>query len=82
MKRVSVTVLLVGTRFAWKGDDYEIVDRDGYPFIAAKCLSKPSVYDMLFCNFEQVDVDEWVKVYKQTFVDDGHHGFVMKEELV
>lgn len=87
MKQVCITDIPVGTKFFYTGKDgerneYEVVSREEYPFVEAKCLSKEEKYNMLFWNFDNVEVADDTRTYKRTFVDTGRHGFVMKEELI
>ena len=79
----SITILPVGTKFNYNGLEYEVTSRDQYPFIEAKCLTEPNDYEghnILFWNFEKVEVADDTKVYVQTFVSD-RHGFHMEETL-
>ena len=57
----SITLLPEGTRFSYKGLDYEVTSREEYPFILAKCLTEPNDYqshEIMFWNFEKVEVAE------------------------
>lgn len=50
-----------GVRFTYRGEDFEVTDTDGYPFIEAKCLTVPNRYEghnVLFANFETVYTQE------------------------
>lgn len=81
----SITILPVGTKFNYKGLEYEVTSRSEYPFITVKCLTEPNDYEgheILFWNFEKVEVPEDTKTYKQTFVEVSKNYFAMKEELV
>lgn len=45
----------------YRGEDFEVTDTDGYPFIEAKCLTVPNRYEghnVLFANFETVYTQE------------------------
>ena len=81
----SITILPVGTEFNYKGLTYKVTDRSKYPFILAKCLTEPNDYEgheVMFWNFEKVEVQDDTKTYKQTFVEVSKNYFAMKEELV
>ena len=82
---VSITDVPVGTKFKYKDMDWEVVDRDEYPLIEAKCLTQPNDYgglNVVFWDFEKVEVADGTKVYKQSFVEVGPHYFVRDEQLV
>lgn len=79
----SITILPVGTKFTYNGLEYEVADRGQYPLIEAKCLTEPNDYEgynVLFWNFEKVEVADDTKTYTQNFVSD-RHGFHMEETL-
>ena len=82
MKTVCITDIPVGTKFTYKDNEWEVVDREEYPFIEAKCLTEKHEHNMLFWDFDKVEVADDTRTYKHTFVNNGHNHFVMKEELV
>lgn len=85
MKTVCITDIPIGTKFTYDGEEFEVFDRDEYPFIEGKCISNPEKYDghnLLFGNFEKVEVADETSIYKHTFVEKSKNYFVMKEELV
>ena len=81
----SITILPVGTKFVHDGLEYQVTSREEYPFIMAKCLTEPNDYEgheVMFWNYDQVEVPDDTRTYKQTFVEVGKNYFAMKEELV
>ena len=59
--KANITQLPEGTRFLYKGDEFEVTDRSDYPFILAKCITlrrKAGVRDVIFTNFERVEVPD------------------------
>lgn len=88
MKQVCITDIPVGTRFNYTGRDgetkeWEVVSREEYPFIEAKCISEKHDHNTLFWDFEKVEVADETRTYKRSFVaGNGKKNFVMKEELI
>lgn len=59
--KADITTLPVGTHFLYKTQSFQVVDRNEYPFIEAKCLTEPNEYEglnLLFVNFERVEVPD------------------------
>ena len=82
--KACITTLPEGTRFLYKTMDYVVVDRSEYPFIECKCMTEPNDYEghnVLFTNFEKVEVPDGTKTYKSTFVEARKNYFVRKEVL-
>lgn len=84
MRQVQITVVPEGTHFFYDGEEFVVENRNGYPFIETRCISNPAKYDGLglaFCNFEQVEVADDTKVYRQYFAEIRKNYFGMREEL-
>ena len=84
MKQVCITNVPVGTHFFYKEEEYVVKERDEYPFILTKCTSNPDKYDgldLMFANFEKVEVADDTKVYIDSFVNVGGNLIVRKETL-
>ena len=71
--KACITDLQVGQHFLYKQMSWVVVDRSEYPFIEAKCETEPNDYEynVLFGNFEKVEVPDSAKLYKQSFVMKG-----------
>ena len=82
MKTVCITDIPVGTKFTYKENEWEVVSREEYPFIEAKCLSEKHEHNTLFWDFDDVGVADDTRTYKQSFVEVSKHYFVRKEELI
>lgn len=86
MKR-NVSDLPVGTKFTFDGMEYEVVDRDEYPFVECKCLTEPNDYEghnVLFGGSSKtcvVDVAPGTKCYRYEFVEVSPNICVMKPVL-
>jgi len=81
--KASITEVPVGTHFLYKQQSWIVISRDEYPFIEAKCETEPNDYEgrnVLFCNFERVEVPDNTKLWKAKFVQYGND-FCMEEEL-
>lgn len=82
--KACITDLPVGTRFLYKTLDFEVVDRKEYPFIECKCHTEPNDYEglnVLFTNFEKVEVPDGTRLYKREMVQLGKNYYGFKETL-
>ena len=82
--KACITTLPVGTHFLYKQMSWVVVARDEYPFIEAKCETEPNDYEghnVLFCNFEQVEVPDNTKLWVSKFVQRGKNYYVREEVL-
>lgn len=63
--KANVSNLTVNTVFTYEGLTYKVINR--YPFIEAKCLTKPNEVNTLFCRHadEVVEVAEGTQILKQ-----------------
>lgn len=81
---IDISLLAVGERFTYKGEEFIVKSREDYPFIYCHCLTEPNDYeghDLALC-YVPVQADNKAKHYKQEFVEASKHHFVMKETLV
>lgn len=77
--KANITTLQVGQHFIYKNQSFVVVDRSEYPFIEAKCTTEPNDYEglnVLFCNFERVEIPDTAKTWKSKFVQRGDTFFL------
>ena len=83
--KAIITDIPVGTKFSHNGKEYEVTNRDEYPFIEAKCLTQPNDFEghnVVFCDFESVEVEDGIKLWKSKIVQAGQGFYVRTERLV
>lgn len=81
--KACITEIPVGTHFIYKQMSWVLVSRDEHPFIEARCEIEPNDYEgrnVLFGNFEKVEVPDNTPLWKSKFVQRGNN-FYMTEEL-
>ena len=54
--KANITNLTVGTRFYFEGDEYEVTNRNDYPFVETKRIQDGRGF--LFAHFETVEVPD------------------------
>lgn len=82
--KACITDPPVGTRFLYKTLDFEVVDRSDNHFIECKCHTEPNDYEghnVLFTNFEKVEVPDGTRLYKREMVQLGKNYYGFKETL-
>ena len=81
--KACITEIPVGVHFLYKQMSWVLVSREEYPFIEAQCETEPNDYEgrnVLFGNFEKVEVPDNTPLWKARFVQRGRN-FYMTEEL-
>ena len=65
--KTDITRLHEGTSFKFEGQSFMVTSREEYPFILARCMDDNNQYggiEVLFANFEQVEVPDCTPLYK------------------